>query len=170
MGEDQEPAVYMVIREVCDSTMTARKSDPSAAGPPQPLVEDPGALSLEVCAVDSHAPRTSPKARAISDATYERAAAIFRAAGDEARLRLLTRLADGEWCVSELAAAAEVGMSTVSQQLRLLRSERLIARRRAGKHIYYRLADAHIMALLRGALEHAEEPSHEETEETEDEP
>jgi ArsR family transcriptional regulator len=45
----------------------------------------------------------------------------------------------------------------VSQRLRLLRSERLIARRRAGKHIYYRLADAHIMELLAGALEHAKE-------------
>ncbi|NOU32425.1 MAG: helix-turn-helix transcriptional regulator [Polyangiaceae bacterium] len=101
----------------------------------------------------------------MSEATFERAAAIFRAAGDVSRLRLLERLSQGEWCVSELAEAAQVGMSTVSQQLRLLRSERLIARRRAGKHIYYRLADAHIMELLRGALEHAKEQSHDEEDE-----
>jgi ArsR family transcriptional regulator, lead/cadmium/zinc/bismuth-responsive transcriptional repressor len=110
---------------------------------------------------DAHAPRAFAKHPSVSDATFERAAAIFRAAGDVARLRLLQRLADGEWCVSELAAAAEVGMSTVSQQLRLLRSERIVTRRRAGKHIYYRLTDTHIVELLQCALAHAEEPDDE---------
>jgi len=114
-----------------------------------------------VCAPEDHTHPPRP-ATPISEATFERAAAIFRAAGDVSRLRLLERLSQGEWCVSELAEAAQVGMSTVSQQLRLLRSERLIARRRAGKHIYYRLADAHIMELLRGALEHAKEQGHDE--------
>ena len=48
-------------------------------------------------------------------------------------------------------------MSTVSQRLRLLRSERLVARRRDGKHVYYALADAHVGELLQAALEHAAE-------------
>jgi ArsR family transcriptional regulator len=87
-----------------------------------------------------------------------RGAAIFRAMGDPERLRLLERLAvGGEHCVSELAALSEVGMSTVSQRLRLLRTERLVARRREGKHVYYALADDHVAALIRAALEHAAE-------------
>jgi ArsR family transcriptional regulator len=109
------------------------------------------------CGPHEHSPRVSADLGA-SDEAFERAAAIFRAAGDVARLRLLARLAGGEWCVSELAEAADSGLSTVSQQLRLLRSEKLVARRRVGKHIFYRLADDHVLDLVRSALSHASEP------------
>ena len=88
---------------------------------------------------------------------FERAARLFRAAGEVSRLRMLDRLADGEWCVTELAAAEEVGLSTISQQLRLLKSEHLVKRRRVGKHVYYSLADQHIADLIRSALDHASE-------------
>jgi DNA-binding transcriptional ArsR family regulator len=88
---------------------------------------------------------------------FERAAALFRAAGDVSRLRLLERLAGGERCVTELAEAAGTGLSSVSQQLRLLRTEHIVTRRRVGKHIYYSLADGHVTDLIRNALEHAAE-------------
>jgi ArsR family transcriptional regulator len=87
----------------------------------------------------------------------ERAAALFRAAGDLGRLKLLGMLIDGEWCVTELAEAMGTGLSTVSQQLRFLRAERIVTRRRAGKHIYYSLADGHVTEWLRNAIEHAAE-------------
>lgn len=108
------------------------------------------------CGPEEHPHRSSPTT-SLPDESFERAAAIFRAAGDVGRLKLLARLADGEWCVTELAEAAEVGLSTVSQQLRLLRSEKLVARRRAGKHIFYSLADEHVLDLVRSALSHASE-------------
>jgi DNA-binding transcriptional ArsR family regulator len=105
--------------------------------------------------VDGHV-RLRPKHLA-SEGAFERAAALFRVVADVARLKLLERLAEGEWCVTELADAAGSGLSTVSQQLRLLRSERIVTRRRAGKHIFYSLADAHMRDLVRTALEHAAE-------------
>jgi DNA-binding transcriptional ArsR family regulator len=108
------------------------------------------------CAPTDHAPRSDPKAWG-SDAAFERAAGFFRAAADVARLKLLARLAGGEWCVTELAQAAGLPMSTVSQQLRMLRAENLVKRRRVAKHIYYALADHHITGLIRSALEHANE-------------
>jgi DNA-binding transcriptional ArsR family regulator len=108
------------------------------------------------CGPEEHARRL--REVTVSDDQLDRAAAIFRAAGDLSRLKLLHRLCDGEWCVTELAEAAGVGLSTVSQQLRLLRSERIVARRRAGKHIFYSLADAHVSDLIRSAIEHAAEP------------
>ncbi len=108
------------------------------------------------CDADEHAQR-SAKRSATSDEAFERAAALFRIVADASRLKLLERLADGEWCVTELAAAAGTGLSTVSQQLRLLRSVRIVARRRAGKHIFYSLADGHMRDLVRSALEHAGE-------------
>jgi DNA-binding transcriptional ArsR family regulator len=110
----------------------------------------------EICGPEEHARRA--RRSNVSDDQLERAAAIFRAAGDISRLKLLHRLSDGEWCVTELAEAANVGLSTVSQQLRLLRAERIVARRRAGKHIFYSLADAHVSDLIRSAIEHATEP------------
>jgi DNA-binding transcriptional ArsR family regulator len=108
------------------------------------------------CAPDAHAKRNQ-RAAAVSDDAFERAAGLFRAAGDVSRLKLLERLSDGEWCVTELAEAAGTGLSTVSQQLRLLRAERIVRRRREGKHIYYSLADRHMSELVRSALEHASE-------------
>jgi DNA-binding transcriptional ArsR family regulator len=114
----------------------------------------------DVCGPEEHARRV--RHTVVSDDQLERAASIFRAAGDISRLKLLHRLSDGEWCVTELADAAGVGLSTVSQQLRLLRAERIVARRRAGKHIFYSLADSHVSDLIRSAIEHAAEPhSHE---------
>jgi ArsR family transcriptional regulator, lead/cadmium/zinc/bismuth-responsive transcriptional repressor len=108
------------------------------------------------CNAGEHVPR-GPKRLTTSDAAFGRAAALFRVVADVTRLKLLERLAEGEWCVTELAQAANSGLSTVSQQLRLLRSERIVARRRAGKHIYYSLADRHVHDLIRNALDHAAE-------------
>jgi DNA-binding transcriptional ArsR family regulator len=108
------------------------------------------------CGAGEHARRSPPK-RIFSEEAFSRAAALFRVAGDVPRLRLLHRLADGEWCVSELADAAGVGLSTVSQQLRMLRAERIVERRRSGKHTFYSLADRHVIDLITNALDHASE-------------
>jgi DNA-binding transcriptional ArsR family regulator len=92
-----------------------------------------------------------------SEQAFERAASFFRVAGDLSRLKLLARLAEGEQCVTELAEAAGTALSTVSQQLRLLRAEHLVTRRRAAKHVFYALADDHIRELIENALAHASE-------------
>ena len=89
---------------------------------------------------------------------FRRAVEIFKALGDEARLRTLETLERaGEVCVSELAASSNEGVSTVSHRLRLLRSAGLVRRRRAGKHVYYALADDHVARLVSDALDHASE-------------
>jgi ArsR family transcriptional regulator len=104
-----------------------------------------------------HSPRR--ERRRFSDDAFARAAAIFRVASDVNRLKLLERLSDREWCVSELASVAGANMSTVSQQLRVLRAEHLVTRRREGSHLYYSLADEHVRMIIRAALEHANEPA-----------
>ena len=93
----------------------------------------------------------------VSDEALERAARLFRALGDMSRLRLLAILAQGEVCVSELAEGEGDQMSTISQRLRVLRSENLLSRRRDGKHVLYALADQHIVDLVFNALAHASE-------------
>ena len=107
------------------------------------------------CALEPHERRVP---RTITpQLVVDRAAALFRALGDSARLSLLERLAGGEYCVTELAEATGEGLSTISQRLRTLRSERLLRRRRVGKHVYYTLADDHVVALIHSAIAHAAE-------------
>lgn len=91
----------------------------------------------------------------IEPEVLERAAAIFRAAGDPGRLHILHCLLHVEHCVSDLSAELGEAMSTISQRLKVLRTERLVTRRRDGKHIYYALVDEHVAELVRSAIEHA---------------
>jgi DNA-binding transcriptional ArsR family regulator len=46
--------------------------------------------------------------------------------------------------------------SSASHQLRLLRQNRLVAVRRAGRHAYYRLHDHHVAELLQAIRHHHE--------------
>lgn len=93
----------------------------------------------------------APATRQLNDA-----AELFRAMGDPERLRLLAMLEGGERCVGELVGEQDK-LSTVSARLQALYRARLLHRRREARHIYYRLADAHVAGLLKNALEHAAE-------------
>lgn len=101
---------------------------------------------------DTHAAAAVPE-----QATVEQAAMMLRAAGEAARLRILLRLADGERCVTELAEEENEKIANVSARLKQLHAARLVTRRREAKHIYYALADEHVVHLLRDILDHAAE-------------
>ncbi len=74
-------------------------------------------------------------------AANARAASRFlKALSNHNRLLLLCLLSEGEKTVSELEAALGLRQPAVSQQLARLRAEGLIAGRRDGKSIHYRLA------------------------------
>lgn len=70
-------------------------------------------------------------------------------------MRILCTLLPGEeLSVSELQKALGMSQSAVSHQLRVLRDANLVKFRRAGKLVYYSLADEHVDELLLGTLEH----------------
>ena len=79
---------------------------------------------------------------------YEKQAQLFRALSHPVRLRILDILARQEACVCHLTAALEQRQPYVSQQLATLRDAGLVADRREGTLIYYRLADQHLANLL----------------------
>ena len=87
----------------------------------------------------------------------QKTAILFHALGDPARLRLMELLYDGEHCVSELAQETNDSMSLISQRLKILFQANLITKRRSGKHMYYALADEHVITLLENAFSHIEE-------------
>jgi ArsR family transcriptional regulator, lead/cadmium/zinc/bismuth-responsive transcriptional repressor len=92
-----------------------------------------------------------------SRAQVEAAAEMFSALGDPERLRLLLWLAESEACVSELAEDEGEKITTVSARLKTLSVVRLVRRRREAKHVFYALADEHVLPLIRNAIDHAAE-------------
>ena len=79
---------------------------------------------------------------------YEKQAQLFRALSHPVRLRILDILARQEACVCHLTAILDQRQPYVSQQLATLRDAGLVADRREGTLIYYRLADEHLATLL----------------------
>lgn len=94
------------------------------------------------------------RARVVADATARDLAELFKALSDPTRVRILSALGDTEVCVSDLVAALGMGQSAISHQLRYLREMRLVATRRDGKHVFYRLDDDHVRGLFAQGLEH----------------
>ncbi len=100
-----------------------------------------------------------PAAPSATPAQLDTAAAICHAMSDAARLRLLLALVPGERCVSELVGLDGGKLSSISARLNALHAARLVSRRREAKHVYYALADEHVLALLNNVLGHAAESS-----------
>ena len=93
----------------------------------------------------------------LPDRTLNRLSLIYKALGDQTRLKIVLALSDGEMCVCDLASYLCLSESAVSHQLRRLRELSLIKNRRDGQILYYSLDDNHIAELLKVGLEHIKE-------------
>jgi len=62
---------------------------------------------------------------------------LFRALGDETRLRIVALLSHGELCVCHLEAALDLNQSTASRQLGILKAAGVVDSRRDGTWVYY---------------------------------
>lgn len=69
------------------------------------------------------------------------AARLFKALGDETRLRIVALLSHGELCVCHLEGALDLSQPTASRQLAVLKNAGVVDARREGNWVYYRLAD-----------------------------
>lgn len=69
----------------------------------------------------------------------EIASELLKSLSNRYRLLILCRLADGEHSVGQLAEFLGIRDSTVSQHLALLRRDRIIAARRDGQTVWYRI-------------------------------
>ena len=91
--------------------------------------------------------------RAIKEQIYGELARVGQALASPQRLELLDLLAQGARTVEELADEAALSIANASRHLRLLYAARLVETRRAGQHIYYRLADPTVFDLWRALRE-----------------
>ncbi|MEA3321503.1 MAG: metalloregulator ArsR/SmtB family transcription factor [Bacillota bacterium] len=78
----------------------------------------------------------------------------FKALSDPTRLRILHLLFDGEFSVNDIAENLGLLQSTVSHQLRILKSLRLVKFRREGTSIYYSHDDQHVIDILQQTIQH----------------
>ena len=84
-----------------------------------------------------------------SDADRERFAAVGRALADPKRLCVLESLAAGELSVGDLSVRVRCQVPNMSQHLAVLRSAGLVATRRDGSTVYYRLTDTRVLEAYR---------------------
>lgn len=75
------------------------------------------------------------------EASAGRAAKLLKALGNERRLMILCQLVDGERSVGELLPNVGLSQSALSQHLAVLREEGVVATRRDGQVIWYRIDD-----------------------------
>jgi ArsR family transcriptional regulator, lead/cadmium/zinc/bismuth-responsive transcriptional repressor len=91
-----------------------------------------------------------------------RTASLFAVLSDPTRLQVVYALLcapTGELCVSDLATGLGRDDTTISHQLRVLRNQQIVAMRKVGRIVYYRLVDEHIRLLLEMGMAHSSETS-----------
>lgn len=92
----------------------------------------------------------------IDDDKFLHLAELFKILGDYTRIRIIYTLTNNELCVCDIAEAVGMTQSSVSHQLRVLKSAKLVKYRKEGKEVYYSLDDEHINLLFNAGLDHVE--------------
>ena len=83
------------------------------------------------------------------DGAADLLARVFHGLADPTRLRIVQLLLVGEKNVGELVAALGTPQGRVSSHLMCLRWCGFVATRRAGKYVYYRIADPRVAEVVR---------------------
>ena len=79
---------------------------------------------------------------------------FFKMLGNPTHIHILLLLMEQDACVSTLAEQLDMTQSAVSHQLNLLKSSKLVRRRRDGKMIVYMLSDDHVRLVMKKGIEH----------------
>lgn len=77
-----------------------------------------------------------------------KACALLKILANEDRLLILCQLMQGHRSVGELEQLLGIRQPTLSQQLTVLRKEKLVSTQRNGKYIYYSLASSEVSSIM----------------------
>jgi DNA-binding transcriptional ArsR family regulator len=112
----------------------------------------------DVCSVTEIDPEAVSyvQSRALEPNIVECLSRLFSSLSDPTRLKILhALLVTDELCVCDLSAVADLSVSAVSHQLRLLRDRNLVNARRDGRMVYYSLVDEHVTDLMAAGIDHS---------------
>jgi ArsR family transcriptional regulator len=87
----------------------------------------------------------------------EELADLFKSLGDLTRIKILHALSVSEMCVCDLSNLLGMQQSAISHQLKILRLNDLVLARKAGKVVYYSLADEHVQGIFALGMIHVTE-------------
>ena len=107
---------------------------------PQPLLLDKRTQTL----VENYVPKGD---------ILEGVVCFFSVFSDYTRVKLLSALAISEMCVTDLSRILEINQTTVSHQLRFLKSAGMVKSIRQGRIVFYALADDSINDVLLKGVE-----------------
>ena len=82
---------------------------------------------------------------------------FFKVLGDSTRMNILFAIDAEPMCVCDIARLLSMTKSAVSHQLKILRQSDLVTYKKAGKNVFYTLADDHVRDIIEKALEHIKE-------------
>lgn len=83
----------------------------------------------------------------LTERGFTEMAGFFEALGDPVRLKIVDLLRRGELSVGAIAEALELPQPTASRHLTRLEAQDILARRREGNQVYYRVKDPTILNL-----------------------
>ena len=81
-------------------------------------------------------------------------ASYFQAYSDPTRIKILSALSMSEMCVNDLSRLLNINQTTVSHQLKLLRTLGMVKYRRDGKIIYYSLSNTNVNDIMLKGVNH----------------
>ena len=79
---------------------------------------------------------------------------IFKAMGDQNRLKIIYVLSKSQLCVCDIATLLNMTQSSISHHLKVLRDLNLVKFEKKGKLVVYSLDDDHVLKLMGAGLEH----------------
>jgi len=81
-------------------------------------------------------------------APFKVSANLFKVLSHPARLAILSILRDGEQCVCHLEAMLKLRQAYISQHLKVLKDAEIVADRRDGWNMYYRVARPEVFEIM----------------------
>ncbi len=86
----------------------------------------------------------------MGDELLDLKANVLKALGQPTRLKILELLRNGERCVCEIFPAIKEEQSNVSRHLALMKAAGILASRKQGQMVHYRVRDPQVFKLLDG--------------------
>lgn len=84
--------------------------------------------------------------------SIDKLAVYFQNFSDATRLKIISCLAMCEMCVNDISRILQINQTTISHQLKYLKTQNIISSKREGKLILYRLSGRRVNELLLSAV------------------
>jgi len=92
----------------------------------------------------------------MNEKVAEHVAGVLKALAHPIRLHIVESLVDSEKCVGEIMQAVGGKQAITSQQLNMMKDKGVLACRREGSRVFYRIENDNVIKLLHCVYDHCE--------------